>query len=116
MAFLLKYGRIFVEENKQEKFILVAAWGFAAYVTFSLFNKPMKNGGDTAGLMLLTIFVVLPMLAILKSNSITLKKWMLAYMGLWVVVVSAPTSTSSYLGEDSCYTEWDGRNNPEVCE
>lgn len=105
-----------MEESNQEKFILVAAWGLAAYVTFSLFNEPMKNGGDTARLIFLTIFVILPMWAILKSNSNTLKKCMLAYMGLWAVVVSAPTGPSSYSGGDNCSTEWDGRNNPEVCE
>jgi hypothetical protein len=87
----------------------IVALGLAVLIVSAL-----SNTNDFGFLLFSGLFVVLPLWGFFAVESDGFKTAMICYMVIWAIAVYAPDTGSS--GGGGCYTDWDGRSNPLICD
>lgn len=91
---------------------LWAGLALGAFAVANTFDHPLAS--EDGAILLMAILVGLPVWALLKAQHDGFRTGMVATLAFVALITVAPSKPG--VGSGDCETEWDGRNNPTVCD
>lgn len=85
----------------------------SGYVAITLIDKADHAKVPSGFYVIFLFFVIIPAFCYIKMKEDVARSMVIGVMLIFSLVV---TVKDSRVGGGDCHTEWDGRNNPTVCE